>query len=203
MRMRHTLIDFVGSLLIGMFLATAGEAAVLPRRRAWLRSSRWGLPPLPTGIGSRWRNLLTSAMRRRVSSSKAARYDTQGNLWFVAIGSGWVSYLTADGKLVPVFNCNPPSELGQTCEPQGARWYKRQALSDDRGIAAYLVYGTTPMQAGGSRPHRLPTRTQYNWRPSPLIPLRGMYLASAGRPVTPNQSDRDDVLRCSASEFHS
>ena len=23
-----------------------------------------------------------------------------------------------DGKLVPVFNCNPPPELGQTCEPQ-------------------------------------------------------------------------------------
>src|SRR4029434_7044258 len=45
-------------------------------------------------------------------------FDTQGNLWFVAIGSGWVSYLTPDGKLVPGFNCNPPPELGQTCEPQ-------------------------------------------------------------------------------------
>jgi len=32
--------------------------------------------------------------------------DTQGNLWFVAIGSGWISYLTPDGKPVPVFNCS-------------------------------------------------------------------------------------------------
>ena len=28
-------------------------------------------------------------------------FDTEGNLWFVAIGSGWVSYLTPDGKLGP------------------------------------------------------------------------------------------------------
>jgi hypothetical protein len=49
-------------------------------------------------------------------------FDTQGNLWFVSIGSGWTSYLTPDGKVVPGFNCNPPAEIGQTCEPQGTRW---------------------------------------------------------------------------------
>ena len=48
-------------------------------------------------------------------------FDTEGNLWFVAIGTGWVCYLTPDGKLVPGFNCNPPPELGQTCEPQGTQ----------------------------------------------------------------------------------
>jgi gluconolactonase len=63
-------------------------------------------------------------------------FDTQGNLWFVAIGSGWISYLTPDGKLVPVVNCNPPAELGQTCEPQGSRWHdgKLYLTSRRRGI---------------------------------------------------------------------
>ena len=66
-------------------------------------------------------------------------FDTQGNLWFVAIGSGWVSYLTPDGKLVPVFNCNPPPELGQTCEPQGTRWFegKLYLTTRHRGILVY------------------------------------------------------------------
>ena len=66
-------------------------------------------------------------------------FDTQGNLWFVAIGSGWISYLTPDGKLVPVVNCNPPPELGQTCEPQGSRWHdgKLYLTSRHRGILVY------------------------------------------------------------------
>jgi len=46
-------------------------------------------------------------------------------MWFVAIGSGWISYLMPDGKLVPVVNCNPPTELGQTCGPQGTRWLNK------------------------------------------------------------------------------
>ena len=66
-------------------------------------------------------------------------FDTDGNLWFVAIGSGWVSYLTPDAKLVPVFNCNPPADLGQTCEPQGTRWHdgKLYLTSRHRGILVY------------------------------------------------------------------
>ena len=66
-------------------------------------------------------------------------FDTQGNLWFVAIGSGWVSYLTPDAKLVPVFNCNPPPDLGQTCEPQGTRWHdgKLYLATRHRGILVY------------------------------------------------------------------
>ncbi len=66
-------------------------------------------------------------------------FDTQGNLWFVAIGTGWVSYLTPDGKLVPVFNCNPPPDLGQTCEPQGTRWLdgKLYLTTRHRGILVY------------------------------------------------------------------
>jgi gluconolactonase len=60
-------------------------------------------------------------------------------LRFVAIGSGWVSYLTPDGKLNPVFNCNPRPELGQTCEPQGSRWLdgKLYLTTRHRGILVY------------------------------------------------------------------
>ena len=56
-----------------------------------------------------------------------------------AIGSGWTSYLTPDGKLVPVFNCNPPEDIGQTCEPQGTRWKdgKLYLTTRHRGILTY------------------------------------------------------------------
>ena len=59
--------------------------------------------------------------------------------WFVAIGSGWVSYLTPDAKLVPVFHCNSPADLGQTCEPQGTRWSdgKLYLTTRHRGILVY------------------------------------------------------------------
>ena len=72
-------------------------------------------------------------------SAEGGSFDTEGNLWFVAIGSGWVSYLTSDAKLVPVFNCNPPPDLGQTCEPQGTRWYngKLYLTTRHRGILVY------------------------------------------------------------------
>ena len=61
------------------------------------------------------------------------------------VSSGWVSYLTPDGKLVPVVNCNPPAELGQTCEPQRSRWHygKLYLTSRHRGI---LVYDPQPKQ---------------------------------------------------------
>ena len=59
-------------------------------------------------------------------------------MWFVAIGSGWISYLMPDGKLVPVVNCNPPTELGQTCGPQGTRWLNKLYLTTrHRGIRVY------------------------------------------------------------------
>jgi gluconolactonase len=66
-------------------------------------------------------------------------FDTPGNLWFVAIGMGWVSHLTPDGKLVPVFNRNPPPEAGQDWEPKGTRWHegKLYLTTRHRGILIY------------------------------------------------------------------
>jgi gluconolactonase len=98
----------------------------------------WGLPPLPAGVGPVEKFADVSGTPQGQFLEGGA-FDTQGNLWFVAIGSGWVSYLTPDGKLVPVFNCNPPPELGQTCEPQGTRWFegKLYLTTRHRGILVY------------------------------------------------------------------
>jgi gluconolactonase len=98
----------------------------------------WGLPPLPAGVGPVEKFADVSGMPQG-QFLEGGSIDSQGNLWFVAIGSGWVSYLTPDGKLVPVFNCNPPPELGQTCEPQGTRWLddKLYLTTRHRGILTY------------------------------------------------------------------
>src|SRR5262249_15394889 len=98
----------------------------------------WGLPPLPPGVGpvEKFADVSDTPQGKFL---EGGAFDSQGNLWFVAIGSGWVSYLTPEGKLVPVFNCNPPAELGQTCEPQGTRWHegKLYLTTRHRGILVY------------------------------------------------------------------
>jgi gluconolactonase len=65
-------------------------------------------------------------------------FDNDGNFWFVAIGSGWVSCLTPDGKLVPGFNC-VPKDLGPACEPQGTRWHDGKLYVTTRHLGI-LVY---------------------------------------------------------------
>jgi gluconolactonase len=71
----------------------------------------WGLPPPPPGIGP---VTLFADIHDQPQGKflEGGAFDKAGNFWFVAIGSGWVSYLTPDAKLVPVFNCNPKGEIG-------------------------------------------------------------------------------------------
>ena len=98
----------------------------------------WGLPPLPAGIGAveKFADIGDTPQGKFL---EGGAFDTDGNLWFVAIATGWISFLTPEGKLVPVFNCNPPDELGQTCEPQGTRWKdgKLYLTTRHRGILTY------------------------------------------------------------------
>jgi gluconolactonase len=98
----------------------------------------WGLPPLPQGIGpvELFADLGDTPQGKYL---EGGAFDTEGNLWFVAIATGWISYLTPEGKLVPVVNCNPPPEISQTCEPQGTRWHdgKLYLTSRHRGIPVY------------------------------------------------------------------
>jgi hypothetical protein len=64
----------------------------------------WGLPPLPAGVGpvEKFADIHDTPHGQFLEGGS---FDTQGNLWFVGIGSGWISYLQPDGKLVPVVNC--------------------------------------------------------------------------------------------------
>src|SRR5882762_7971995 len=69
----------------------------------------WGLPPLPPGVGpiEKFADISSTPQGKFLEGGS---FDDQGNLWFVGIGSGWISYLQPDGKLVPVINCNPPDD---------------------------------------------------------------------------------------------
>src|SRR6478752_6451506 len=133
----YALAGTLRSLLCGAFLLGVGPLAA-----AWAQATApvqpWGLPPLPAGVGpvEKFADVSNTPQGQFL---EGGAFDTEGNLWFVAIGSGWVSYLAPDGTLVPVFNCNPPPELGQTCEPQGTRWFegKLYLTTRHRGILVY------------------------------------------------------------------
>jgi gluconolactonase len=130
-------VQGIASLLLGFLYAFTSPVATTEAQTAG-PVQPWGLPPLPAGIGPIEKFADVSGTPQGQFLEGGA-FDTQRNLWFVAIGSGWVSYLTPDGKLVPVFNCNPPPELGQTCEPQGTRWFegKLYLTSRHRGILVF------------------------------------------------------------------
>jgi hypothetical protein len=85
----HTLVDFRRTLLIGLFLTTVGTMA--PAKAQYSAPTQpWGLPPVPSGIGSveKFADIGNTPQGQFL---EGGAFDTQGNLWFVAIGSGWVS----------------------------------------------------------------------------------------------------------------
>ena len=137
MTKRHVSTEIVSAVLFGIFLAIAGPGGAASAQTAG-PVQPWGLPPLPPDIGpvEKFADVSNTPQGQFL---EGGAFDPQGNLWFVAIGSGWASYLTPDAKLVPVFNCNPPADLGQTCEPQGTRWYdgKLYLTTRHRGILVY------------------------------------------------------------------
>ncbi len=79
----------------------------------------------------------------------------------------WLGLLSdLDAKLVPVFNCNPPADLGQTCEPQAHDGTMVSYISDDhRGI---LVYDP---QSKNNLPHWYTYRNQLFKGPTTLISM--------------------------------
>ena len=58
----------------------------------------WGLPPLPQGIGpvEKFADIGNTPQGKFL---EGGAFDDQGNLWFVGIGTGWISYLKPDGTL--------------------------------------------------------------------------------------------------------
>src|ERR1700730_16982764 len=139
MPFHHDAIHLLTALMIGLLYGIAGPGgAAKAQAPAAGPIQPWGLPPLPAGVGPVEKFADVSGTPQG-QFLEGGSFDAQGNLWFVAIGSGWVSYLPPEGKLVPVFNCNPPPELGQTCEPQGTRWLdgKLYLTPRHRGILVY------------------------------------------------------------------
>ena len=134
----------MSSLILGALLASLGGVSGLVFAQAPAQPTNagpvqpWGLPPLPQGIGpvEKFADVGNTPQGKFL---EGGAFDDQGNLWFVGIGSGWISYLQPDGKLVPVVNCNPPEDYGQTCEPQGTRWKdgKLYLTTRHRGILTY------------------------------------------------------------------
>jgi gluconolactonase len=117
--------------------APATGSAALAGTPAAERIQPWGLPPPPPGIGpvSLFADIHDQPQGKFL---EGGAFDDAGNFWFVAIGSGWISSLTPEGKLVPGFNCDPPAELGFKCEPQGTRWHDGKLYLTTRHLVIML-----------------------------------------------------------------
>src|ERR1700759_2752613 len=104
----------------------------------------WGVPPPPPGIGpvSLFADIHDQPQGKFL---EGGAFDKAGNFWFVAIGSGWGSYLTPDAKLFPVFNCNPKDTFAPACEPQGTRWHDGKLYVTTRHLGV-LVYDPVSKQ---------------------------------------------------------
>ena len=118
MRIRDNLIECFVAVSIGLLCAVAGPGGVA-RAQAPAGPVPWGLPPLPPGVGPVEKFADVSGTPQG-QFLEGGSFDKDGNLWFVAIGSGWISYLTPDGKFVPVVNCNPPPELDRPANRKAA-----------------------------------------------------------------------------------
>src|SRR5436305_14694545 len=85
-----TLRSLLGAALMGMLCAIAARA------QAPGPVQPWGLPPLPAGVGPVEKFADVSGTPQGQFLEGGA-FDTQGNLGFVAIGSGEGAYQTPDG----------------------------------------------------------------------------------------------------------
>jgi hypothetical protein len=92
MGVRRWLIEGLWALLFGIVCAVAGPGGVARAQAptpAAAPVQPWGLPPLPAGVGPVEKFADVSGTPQGKFLEGGA-FDTQGNLWFVAIGSGWI-----------------------------------------------------------------------------------------------------------------
>src|SRR2546430_8540051 len=104
MRLRHMPIAGLAIVLTGILAALPGLGGTVHAQTpapapAATPVQPWGLPPLPPGVGpvEKFADVSDTPQGKFL---EGGAFDSQGNLWFVAIGSGWVSHLTPDGKVV-------------------------------------------------------------------------------------------------------
>jgi len=86
MSIRQNLIVALGGAAIGLLCALAGPGGVA-RAQAPAGPVPWGLPPLPPEVGPVEKFADVSGTPQG-QFLEGGSFDTQGNLWFVAIGSG-------------------------------------------------------------------------------------------------------------------
>ena len=114
----HRILDLgLAIALLGFLSVIAGPAAAQAPPAGPVQP--WGLPPLPPGVGpiEKFADISNTPQSKFL---EGGAFDTQGNLWFVGIGTGWISYLTPDGKLVPVVEDHPFRSMIPLSRPQGA-----------------------------------------------------------------------------------
>jgi hypothetical protein len=85
MHIGRTLVHGLAAASIGILYAIAGAA----QAQAPSLVQPWGLPPLPAGVGPVEKCASVSDTPQG-KFLEGGSFDTQGNLWFVAIGTGWV-----------------------------------------------------------------------------------------------------------------
>ena len=122
MRMTHTVIRGIASLFLG-FLCALGPAANTEAQTANLVQP-WGLPPLPPGVGPLEKFADISGTPQGQFLEGGA-FDTQGNLWFVAIGSD------TGRPARPGFQLQPAARAGADLRAAGHPLVRGQALFDD------------------------------------------------------------------------
>src|SRR5215468_10324566 len=111
MHIRPNVTGAIGGLAIGLLCGIAAPPDPASAQASTAGPVQpWGLPPLPQGVGpvEKFADIHDTPQAKFL---EGGAFDDQGNLWFVGIGSGWISYLQPDGKLVPVVNCNPPDDI--------------------------------------------------------------------------------------------
>ena len=86
-----------GSMVAGPGGAVWAQAPTAAPSPTPMPIQAWGLPPLPAGVGpvDKFADVSGTPQGKFL---EGGAFDTQGNLWFVAIGSGWISYLTPDAS---------------------------------------------------------------------------------------------------------
>jgi hypothetical protein len=84
----QTFTEAVSTALFGIFLAIAGAGGAAQAQTSGAVQP-WGRPPLPAGVGpvEKFADVSNTPQGQFL---EGGAFDTQGNLWFVAIGSGWV-----------------------------------------------------------------------------------------------------------------
>src|SRR6516165_3095275 len=91
-RLREILCAFLG-VFFAAGTAPAQTPATPPGALAPEAIQPWGLPPPPPGVGpvELFADIHDTPQGKFL---EGGAFDTDGNFWFVAIDTGWVSYLT-------------------------------------------------------------------------------------------------------------